>query len=235
VYAWAADLIKRLWKQGPMGQVLAVLALLAIPLGIGGLRVGLRNAVVRSATGCGLDEESAANRAKALITTLETHYGASKPGKQGTSRLAFDGFDVDYVSMYDPCYSFLAVRTTLATTSPAPPEQMMKALEDRDIGGRYEKGLRGSFAYDADETTFRIVYIVEIKKEHPSTIVHTVEEMLSIRDAWRGGWFEEVALVVRGEGKPPPKHVYRPGKDPESVLRGIDAFLKDAGQEGIYP
>ena len=47
--------------------------------------------------------------------------------------------------------------------------------------------------------------------------------------------FEEVALVVRGEAKAPAKPVYRPGKDPESILRGVDAFLKDAGQEGIYP
>jgi len=234
MYSWIAGHAKRLWAQGGAGRVLAVLVIAGGAVGIGALKVGLRTAAVRTVTGCGIDEAGMNKRASAMIEALEQKHGKGKPGPPGYSRVDFEKFDVDYVDMNDPCHSFMSVRTLISSTPPVPPAQMMRALEDHQIGGRYEKGLGGSFVYDEEKTTFRIVYIVELKTQTPASFVRTVDEYLNVADSWRNGWFEEVALVVRGEARPPDKPVYRPGKDPESILRGVDAFLKDAGQEGIY-
>jgi hypothetical protein len=233
LYRPAGQFIRRLWDQGPGGKVLAVLALVGISVGIGAMRVGARNAMVRAATSCGLDEAGAERRADAAIARLEKKFGPGK--KQGPGRrVAFEGFDVDYVSMNDPCYSFLSLRTVLATVAPVQPDHMMRTLEDRAIGGRFERGVGGMFVYEAETTTFRLVNSVQVR-EAEGKIVWAAEEIKSLGEKWRGEWFEEVALVARGESAPPAKAIYRPGKDPESVLRDVDAFLKKNGQPGINP
>jgi len=236
IYRRAADLIRRLWQQGPGGKVLAVLAFVGISVGIGAAKVGMRNAAVHAATSCGLDDASAARRADALIRALEKKFGPGKRKKDAPGRrVDFGAFDVDYVSMYDDCESFLVLRTTLATTPPVEPTRMMLALEDRAIGGKFEKGLGGMFTYDQATTTFRLVHSVKVRTESESSIIMAAEEIASLGEQWRGGWFEQVALVVRGEAAPPATAVYRPGKDPDSALREIDRFLKESGQPGINP
>jgi hypothetical protein len=234
LYRSAAQFIKGLWQQGPGGKVLAVLAFIGISVGIGAMRVGARNAAVHAMTSCGLDDAGAARKADSQISALEKKYGPGKKETQGR-RVAFDGFDVDYVSMYDPCESFLVLRTTLATTAPIEPKQMMAALEDRAIGGKFERGLGGMFTYEPETTTFRLVHSVKVRTQSEGSIGMAAEEIKSLGEKWRGEWFEEVALVARGEAAPPAKAVYRPGKDPESVLRDVDAFLKKNGQPGINP
>src|SRR6185503_19614361 len=101
--------IKRLWSAGGMGRVLAVLLLIGASVGVSALRLGAKRAAVNAVTGCGLDEQGMKKRADSLLKALEVHYGAAKPDAKGGSRLVFEKFDIDYVSMYDPCYSVFGV------------------------------------------------------------------------------------------------------------------------------
>lgn len=239
MYAWIAAKAKRLWDTGPAGQVAAILFVAFAAFGSSMLRYGAKKAVVNAATGCGIDEKGMNQRASSIVAELEKRHGPAKPFGHGSDRLVFpEGqFDIVSISMNDPCDSFLAIRVPIVgdVPTPLPPDQMLKALEDRDLGGRYERGLGGSFQYDEGSKNFYISWIVPLKQERDSTIGHTVDERRSIGEAWRKGWFEEVSRIATGEAPMPKGQVYRPGKDFDSVMHEIDAFLKDAGQEGIYP
>ncbi|UQA60357.1 hypothetical protein [Polyangium aurulentum] len=234
VYRRAADFLRGLWNEGPGGKVLAVVAFVGISVGLGAMRVGARSAIVHATTSCGIGEAGAEQRADSLIRALEKRFGPGKKLGHG-KKVAFEGFEVDYVSMYDSCESFLVLRTTLATTAPVEPTRMMAALEDRAIGGKFERGLGGMFTYEPETTTFRLVHSVKVRTQSEASIVKAAEEIESLGEHWRGEWFEQVALVARGEAPPPVQAVYRPGKDPEAALREAEEFFKKHGPPGGKP
>jgi len=240
MYGWIARHVKRYWdSDGPFGKVVAVLLVLGASVGISALRYSTKRAIVKSATGCGVDEEGMNARWRGMLGALEKQYGKPQPFGDGSDRIVFPEaqFNIAYITMYDPCDSFLGIRVPIegAAPPPLPPKRLLEVLEDRNIGGKYERGAGGSFMYDDHSKAYYLSYIVLLKQERAESIVKTIDERRQIGETWRNGWFEEVWRIAMGEAPAPKDPVYRPGKDPESILRGVDAFLKDAGQQGIYP
>ncbi len=238
MYRWIAQRAKGLWQAGPLGKVLAVMLVLAVAFGISGFRLGLKS-MVRSSVDCGLDENVVHSRAEAYLNQIEMEYGKSRPFGPSSKRRVFEQsqFDIMYDSMPNACDSFFSVRVPIAgvVPSPLPTKRMLELLEDHEIGGRYERGMEGFFVYDEDVQTYYLAYVLPVVRLPHGDLQRAIEERRSIGEAWRKGWYEEVWLIGTGEGVAPRDPVYRPGKDPDSLLRGADAFLKDAGRSGIYP
>lgn len=228
-----------LWYQGPLGKAAAVVLVLVASVGISASRLLFKTAVTQSVVGCGLDEAAMKQRAQRLLDVLDVEYGKGKRLPGGADRLVFENakFDIAYVDMVDPCQDFFAIRVPIEglVASPLPPKKLLPILEDRNIGGKYESGLGGMFVYDDDLKAYYLSYIVRLTQLGDGGIVREVRERQSLGEAWRKGWFEEVWRIAMGEAQAPKENMYRPGRDPESVLRGVDAFLKDAGQQGVYP
>ena len=236
MYTRIAKHAKSLWETGPFGKLVSLLFVAICAASIGLLRLYIRTGATSTITDCGLDEAAMASRAKANLDALKANNGPPLPHSKGSSRLVFpnDQFDIDYVSMSNPCDSFFSIRVPIGKSSILPNDQMMNALNDNKIGGRYDKGLRGSFQMDDDSQMFYLAFMMPLDTQQWNNVFGAIDEKQKLGASWRNGWFEEVGRIALGESPAPKEHVWQPGKDPDSVLHEVDRFLKDAGQEGIY-
>jgi hypothetical protein len=104
-------------------------------------------------------------------------------------------------------------------------EKLRAALDDRSIGGRYERS--GVWIHRHDGSLWLMK--TESLRTLDAVSFFWLDNHLAVAEAWGGGWLGEVREVAAGRAPKPSGYVYRPGRDPETVLEGVQRFLDDAG------
>jgi len=211
-----ADKVRQLWSRGLFGKGIVVAVVFSACLAVGGTLLSLAHVTSSEFDGCGMSRAAMKARAEAMLQVLNAEYGQAKPFPGGDDHwvLGQEQFDIRYRTKIDPCDGYFQVRVPIAGPTPPPlaPNQMLEALENQNVGGYFERGVRSSFVYDEDVKRYYLAYDVPLMELRNGDIGSAVEERRSIGRAWRQGWFDAASQIATGKAPPPGEFIRRQEK-----------------------
>jgi hypothetical protein len=222
-----ADVAKSLWQAGPVGKLGAVVMVVLAALALGLIRYGISHSgqlARESGLACGLGPEAVPKRA--VETVQQLGLATTETTWQGNRAWQVGEVTVALLEMRSPCDTALVLRASISDAWPA--DAPMDTLEAYDVRRSFETG-GASFVCGGPGQPAELVRSLPLAQTPPSTLRFEVEELSGIAAQWRQVWLAQ-ALRIRAGQEPPPRTMqFRPGKDPETRLREVEAFLRDAG------
>lgn len=215
-----AEKARRVWSNGPVGKILVIALVLSACIAVVGTLLALTHRTSSEFDDCTMSRDEVKARVGAMLQALKSEHGDGKPFPGDDDRLVFSQaqFEIKFRNRIDPCDGHFEVRVPISGSTPPslPPDRMLQALEDRNIGGFYEQGVEGTFVYDEDVKTYYLSYTIPLKELRNGDVNSAIVERLSLGDAWRKGWFDQVSRIATGTEPKPKEQIYRPGKQPAS-------------------
>jgi hypothetical protein len=161
-----------------------------------------------------LQTQQAGQRWEAAV---DRHAGAMAGARRVGDRLV-DG-DVEVLFLDDT----LAIRALVVPDlRPAPP-----ALVGVFGPGGEARVFEGGADLTYDPDTGRLL-LIRLRPIRGTDLPRQVDDARDLARVWREQWLAELRAIVDGAAPWPRRHVYRPGKDPQSQLREIQKFLDEA-------
>lgn len=221
---WGRKLLRR-W--GLLGLVPIVLLAVAIEWCE---QSAVEQTVKVAVTGCTESAESQSRRAAGVYQSVRAKYGEPTREEQNDDVLVYEGASAadgkafDFVIRLDddrdPCYWELWISAKIAPADEDASAGLMAALDDYDIGRHYE---RVGFFSIHDGWLWLNKHVPLKTESYGSTF--WVDDHLELADYWATQWLRQVEEVQAGRAPKPRQYVYRPGRDPESVLARAEAWL----------
>jgi hypothetical protein len=196
----------------------------------------VETAVHAAVTGCSESQESASRRAAQVFAAVVERYGPPTRELDDGDTLIFDAprgpdaapprFELvlDDESMSDPCYWKVLVIAHVAELG-EDGDKIKATLDDFDVRRSYERSGVWIHRHDGSLWAMKTASLREI---HPSSFFW-IDDHLSVAQAWASEWIGEVRDIAHGRAPVPKETVYRPGRDPQSVIESAKRFLRDAG------
>ena len=184
-------------------------------------------------TGCSESESSMTERANAVFSAIPERYGPPTRTERNGDKLVYEStrladrtlgrFEVELEDSGDPCYWKIRIRAHV-TDEEDEPRKLLATLDDFDVRRSYE---RRGFFFARDDGSIWLTTHESLRTTHASSF-YWLDDYLDLADYWSRVWMPEVRAIAKGGAKP--KQIFwRPGKDPESVIEGVEEFLRDAG------
>lgn len=151
-------------------------------------------------------------RHQAAITR---RFGAARV--ESDDRQEYDAFEVLYLD--ESVALRVLVRADMRPVSPG----LLDALSQGEIGSRYEGA--GGLVYDDTTGTLRLIRSYPLR-DHD--LVRRIEDLRELAGYWHERWLDEVRAIHEGRAPRPAEFVWRPGRDPASVLKEIEEFTRTA-------
>jgi len=149
-------------------------------------------------------------RHQAAITR---RYGAARV--ESDDRQEYDAFEVLYLD--ESVALRVVVRADMRPVSPG----LLDALSQGEIGRRYEGA--EALVYDDATGTLRLIRSYPLR-DHD--LVGRIEDLRDLAGYWRERWLDEVRAIHEGRAPRPAEIVWRPGRDPASILREVEEFTR---------
>lgn len=231
VYRSIAEVAARLWQQRGVGRVAAVALVLLAALGLALLRYGVSHSAQlarQSGLACGLRHDEEMSRAGALVQELG--WAARETTWHGNPAWLADDVTVALLSMASPCDTVLTLRTCIAEQWPATPTVPANALLGYDVRRSFDVA-GATLVGEGAGHPVELVRSLRLAALQASTLKFHRDELADVAIAWRSDWFARALRIAAGQEQPPPQMLFRPGKDPASRLREVEAFLRDTERQ----
>lgn len=230
-----ANLAKTLWQQGGLSRVAAVVVVLLGALAISLFRYGISHSaqLAREAgVTCGMSHDEEPQRAQALVQQLGLD--VTETTWNGNPAWLADDVTVALLSMRSPCDTALVLRATIVDRWPDNASVQPENFETYDVRRSFDVG-GATLVPNGVGKPVELVRSRPLATTQPSTLRFDIIELHELAAIWRTQWFERALRIAEGREQPPRQMLFRPGKDPQTRLRQVEAFVRDhgAGSTGV--
>ena len=158
------------------------------------------------ARGWQVDARGGAERAVALAQSWARHVGAPSRAFDASEDMAFGetglAYDAAEDTLYGRVYVNMALVKGMDPEAIAVQRRMVRALNDPEIGGMYDRG-GGSFVLDEAREAWYLVRAFPVATTSPANLKTGMKRMQTVAATWTAKWFFDVAMIMHGKEKPP--------------------------------
>lgn len=227
---------QRLMQRKGAAKWLGLAGLVALIVGIEWCETAAITKVAHDAvTGCSENQASMTARADAIFAKAEERYGPPTKRLRNGDEVWYErvsGADKSFgrfeLSLNDhsddPCYWEMSV-AAYVTDAGAEAQALALHLDSYEVRRIYERV--GRFVARQDGSIW-LVKSEPLRTTHAASFFW-LEDHLDLADHWGRVWMPEVRENRGKDAGARRESQWRPGRDPKSVLDGVEAFLRDAG------